>query len=189
MKPRDLVPSLSDRLRAVQPGGGPAGSLRERVARRLHARQARGQCLLLDVSGSMAEDCGDGRPKIEALKAIARDFPRTRQFSFSSVCVEAPPSHAGGNTDMAGAFATLKRAGITHCVLITDGIPDSEDAALREATGLTIDVIYVGPPPEPPFLARLARATGGQYGAGSLARPQEIEQRVQRLLLEDRTKR
>lgn len=174
------APSLKDRLQKLQSGAG--GPLAQRVAQRLNTQRVEEQCLLLDVSGSMAEDCGDGRAKIDALKEIARDFAQVKQFCFSYDCVQGAPRAAAGNTDMAGAFATIKARGIRHCVLITDGIPDSEPAALAAASGLKIDVIYVGPPPEPPFLARLARASGGQYGAGSLAQQKQIAQQVKTLL-------
>lgn len=177
------APSLKDRLQKLPAGAG--GELARKVAQRLHAHSiASEQCLLLDVSGSMAEDCGDGRSKIAALKEIIMDFPNTRKFCFDHRCEEVAPSAPGGSTDMAGAFIYVKARGIKHCVLITDGIPDSEPASLQAAGGLKIDIIYVGPPPEPPFLAKLAGLTGGQYGAGSLAQQKQITQRVQTLLLE-----
>ena len=178
------APSLAERLRGKSLTSAPGGSLAARIAERLKGRSKQSQCLLLDVSGSMESNCGDGRSKLAALKAIAQEFLGTRQFSFSDECVERPPQYAESNTNMARAFATIKSAGITHVVLITDGQPDSEDAALRAAVGLTIDIVYVGPQPEPPFLARLAQLTGGQYGAGSLAQQKQIEQRVHQLLLE-----
>lgn len=176
------APTLKDRLQKVS--NPPTGSLSQRVAQRLQTQQLKSeQCLLLDVSGSMAEDCGDGRPKIEALKEIVKDFPGARKFCFSSDCREtAGVFFSAGSTNLSGAFETIKRAGIRHCVLITDGMPDSEPAALQAAAGLRIDIIYVGPPPEPPFLAALARRTGGQYGAGSLAQQKQIAAQVKTLL-------
>jgi hypothetical protein len=77
------------------------------------------------------------------------------------------PFHAAG-TNMSGAFNALRRAGITHAVLITDGMPDSPDAALLAAEGLKLDIFYVGPQPVPAFLGDLARRTGGAFGATTL---------------------
>lgn len=176
------APTLKDRLAKIK---APAGSVAHRVAQQLHANAQSKQCLLLDVSGSMAENCGDGRAKIAALIEIVRDFPGTRQFSFASSCAECAPSVAGGSTDMALAFHTIKQNSITHAVLITDGVPDSVSKALDAASGLKIDIVYVGPPPEPPFLALLAQLTGGQYGAGNLAQQKQLAQRLT-LLLEDK---
>jgi len=177
------APSLKERLQKLQAGAG--GPLAQRIAERLNIYRATvEQCLLLDVSGSMAEDCGDGRSKIFALNEIVGDFLSARKFYFATHCIESQiaGSCAGGTTDMAGAFIYVKQHGIRQAVLITDGIPDSEDAAFRSAVGLQIDIIYVGPPPEPPFLIRLARATGGHYGAGSLAQQKQIVDRVKSLL-------
>lgn len=163
-----------------------AGSptLAERLKKHIqpHTQPLPTQCLLVDVSGSMLEDCEPGKMKITAVKQICRDFPGVRQFSFSMECKEEPPDRALGSTNLAGAFIFIKEKGITHCVLITDGYPDSETDAMIQAKGLTIDIIYVGPPPAPQFLARLAQATGGQYGSGNLTQTKAIEQKLQLLL-------
>ena len=155
------------------------GSLATRLAQRLHQKS---QCLLLDTSGSMEEDCGDGRSKLAVLKVMARNFSETRTFCFNDDCEETAPRRAIGMTNMAGAFSTIKAAGMTHAVLITDGQPDSAEAALDAAAGLTIDIIYVGPMPAPPFLAHLAARTGGTYGATSLSQQQQVTQHVRLLL-------
>lgn len=178
-------PTLAERVKALKIKGGEQSIVSRATQHFNQHNRGRGgeQCLLLDVSGSMGEDCGDGREKIEVLKIIAKEFPRTRQFSFSHRCAETPPDKAFGGTDMTGAFRFIKTHGIRHCVLITDGIPDNPQTALQEAQGLTIDIIYVGPLPEPVFLSQLAAATGGQYGSTSLSKQKEIEHRVQQLLL------
>lgn len=179
------MPSLIDRLKrssGITARGWSTLSLKERVAQQLQARTSPTQCLLLDCSSSMDEDCGNGQRKIDALKEIVCEFPCTRQFSFGSTCVECAPTKASGSTNMAEAFYTIKTHKIEHCVLITDGLPNSEEAALREAAGLTIDILYVGPPPPPAFLGRLAKATGGQYGVSNLIKRQEITQQVTLLL-------
>lgn len=155
------------------------GSLATRLAQRLHLKS---QCLLLDTSGSMDESCGDGRSKLAVLKLLARDFAETRTFCFNDGCEETQPRKAEGMTNMAGAFYTIKAAGITHAVLITDGQPDSAEAALDASSGLKIDIMYVGPMPAPPFLAHLAARTGGSYGATSLSQQQQVTQQIKLLL-------
>ena len=131
-------------------------------------------CLLLDTSGSMSSHTNDGRRMIDALRDLVQEFPSTRQFAFDSTVEEIPAGERipepRGNTDMAKAFAYLKANDLTHAILITDGQPNNEAAALHEAQGLRLDIFYVGPKPEPPFLRQLAQATGGQYGATSLTK-------------------
>jgi hypothetical protein len=132
-----------------------------RQALELHkARSAR--CLLLDVSGSMVSLMPTGTRKIDRLRELAKDFPHERIFVFADGCREttAVPEPHGG-TDLAGAFRHVREHGVCHVVLITDGLPDNEQAALREAAGLKVDVLYAGPLPQPDFLSRLALATGG----------------------------
>lgn len=138
----------------------------------LSKEQAKERCLLLDTSGSMSEDVEPGQSKIDALRSLALQFPHERKFAFASGCTEVSQiPQPGGTTDMAAAFAHIKKeAGIRHAVLITDGLPDSEGAALREARGLRLDILYVGPPPRPAFLERLAQATGGSFHATTLRR-------------------
>lgn len=147
-------------------------TLTQRVGAALVAKQLRTErCLLLDVSGSMAEDAGDGKKKIAALRQIVLDFPHERKFCFSSDCEETDqiPSPSGG-TNLALAFCILKRASIRHAVLITDGLPDSEQAALEQVKDgrLKLDIFYVGPPPAPSFLTELATLTGGQFQSSTL---------------------
>lgn len=146
---------------------------------------AKYRTLLLDFSYSMDESVGDGsyKTKVQALREIIREFPNTRKFSFGTSCSEGVWEQPSGGTNMALAFETVKNADIREIVLITDGMPDSEEAALRAAQGLKIDIVYVGPQPSPPFLARLAQVTGGTFGAGSLAEPKLLTEKVKQLLL------
>lgn len=146
-------------------------------------------CLLLDVSDSMDSPVNkyDGPSRIEELRKLAADFTDIRRFTFSDSCDELPRSHdvggTQGGTNMGHAFEHVKRKGIKHAVLITDGQPDSESHALREAVGLKIDCFYVGPDPAPEFLERLARVSGGQYGKASLERLLELKAAVKERLM------
>jgi hypothetical protein len=118
-------------------------------------------CLLLDVSGSMGEEAEPGRTKIDALREIVRGLNAPQIYAFSRVCRKVArediPDPSGG-TALHVAFAKIKSHRIARAVLITDGIPDDEDAAIREAAGLSLEIFYVGPAPKPPFLDRLTRA-------------------------------
>jgi len=157
----------------------PQASLSQTIAAR---RERRTTCLLLDTSGSMAEDCGDGTAKIDALRALLSQLPRVRTFSFASGCWERPPRRAAGGTNLAGALIAVRAAGCTSVVLVTDGLPDSEDLSLHAAQGLWIDVVYVGPDPMPKFLRQLTEQCGGHAGRGTLSRPRELTSQIAALL-------
>lgn len=137
------------------------------------------KALLMDISGSMM-----GGP-IERLREIAEDFKGVRRFTFSDYCKEVPMRDkiggADGGTNMAGAFCSIKDAGILHCVLITDGQPNDKKSALHDARGLKIDIIYVGPEPRPKFLDDLAASTGGTTESVSL-QSLAIEGKITKLL-------
>ena len=130
-------------------------------------------CLLLDLSHSMAwplsgdEFNPQGPSKYDELKKLLRQFPKIRRFYFHTSCEELkdgeePPLPTGG-TAMHIAFRHLKARGIKHAVMLTDGMPDNEDYAIRDAMGLKIDIVYVGPDPQPDILCKLAKMTGGSY--------------------------
>lgn len=152
------------------------------------------QCLLLDVSGSMSDYICEGerssernsnspsspppiQRKIDALRDLAGEFPRTRKFCFSSDCKEIYPgeqiSEPHGGTNLAGALRGLKAQEILHAILITDGQPDNEQAAYNAAEGMKLDLFYVGDLPAPKFMAELARRTGGEFGTSSMAKGEE----------------
>lgn len=137
-------------------------------------------CILLDNSGSMA-----GNP-LRQLNEVADNFMDCRRFKFSSGCEELKPAEripdVEGGTNMAHAFLHVKSLRIEHVVLITDGEPNDESAALRAAKDLRIDVFYIGPDPAPEFLRKLCQATGGQYGRADIARVLELTARVKERL-------
>ena len=170
-------------------------TLQERLRARLqaHANPQAGQfpstsALLLDTSGSMAEYLGANVRKIDELEKLAKNFPNIRKFQFASTVEEMTSGtrlSAWGGTNMHLAFETLKQEGITHVVIITDGMPDNAPAALGAARGLKVDVLYCGPDPIPQFLKDLCRETGGQFGKASLSARKELEGQVRtRLAIE-----
>jgi hypothetical protein len=145
------------------------------------------RCLVLDVSASMASECEPGVSKIRALRRLVAKLPAVRTYAFAMSVREVTSSaipDPSGSTDLAAAFARIKRDGYRSAVLITDGEPDSEEAALDSARGLQLEIFYVGPHPQPDFLRRLAAITGGQAHAADLGRSgrEELETKIRGLL-------
>lgn len=175
---------LMERIRAAVSQHKPESASTQREIPRTAA-------LLFDVSGSMALMVSLSDPRrrrrIDELRTLAQQFSAdVRRFQFSCTCDELEKdeeiSEPIAGTGMHTAFQTLKTSGITHVVMITDGIPDSEDMAIRYSQGLKIDVLYVGPDPAPPFLRKLAAETGGQYGGFSLSDQKAITTKIKGLL-------
>ena len=134
----------------------------------------------------MRDYLGANTRKIDELRKLARDFQDVRRVQFASTARElvanAEIEDPGGGTAMDVAFRACKKLGISHVIMITDGLPDAADRALDAAFGLRIDIFYVGPDPAPEFLARLADATGGQYGKASLEMTKALGTQVRALL-------
>jgi hypothetical protein len=166
--------------------------------------------LLLDVSLSMDDPlsisdddwrgsytASHGRTKWDELCDIATklmdEFPGVRQFSFASNCREIKKGqemandseglpHPGGGTAMHMAFLEMKKQGVEHVLLVTDGAPDDKKAAVTAAAGLTIDCFYVGPDPAPDLLKKISESTGGSYGKASLSVKGQLEAGIRGLL-------
>lgn len=153
--------------------------------------------VIVDTSASMAsEDSREGRSRYEvACEELARlqaDCPgRIAVISFSHdvrFCPGGIPVYLGENTDLAAALRFAKIADLPgmRFILISDGEPDDETAALSIAASYSsrLDVIYVGPEERPrgrDFLERLARSHGGQAMTADRAR--ELAATVQQLLV------
>jgi hypothetical protein len=128
--------------------------------------------LLIDTSGSMGDTVkmsndSEWTTRYKVMCGILENLEGFRRFSFNDSLQELRsdeklPSPAGG-TSMHGAFRGVKNKGIKHIILVSDGLPDSKEAALREANGLKIDVVYIGPQPMPEFLQNLAKGSGGTF--------------------------
>lgn len=152
----------------------------------LKARRGRGNCILLDVSGSMGCMCSNGESRFNNLCRVREGLGDERTFVFSNYTQELEPGEAipflASGTNMAGAFHCIKEQGIRHVVLVSDGEPNDREVALREAQGLRIDIFYVGDPPAPDFLADLANATGGKCGETDIAEVKELTEAIKGLL-------
>lgn len=135
--------------------------------------------VVVDTSGSMAaHDSRGGQSRYdvacaELAKLQAAQPGKIGVISFSDsaqFCPNGVPVNGGGGTDLAGALRLAKTADVAgmRFIVVSDGEPDDEEAALAEARRFVgrIDVIYVGPETSThgrDFLARLARARGGEF--------------------------
>ena len=146
-------------------------------------------CLLLDVSGSMnthiATTEGLEPRRIDQMFKVVRETPECdglKAFAFSTSCwpLEVIPSEndhfvTQSSTDLAHAFATVKASGFFSAILVTDGEPDNEVQALQEAQGMKLGIIYIGNPPVPSFLERLATATGGTFALADMRSDDQLK--------------
>jgi Mg-chelatase subunit ChlD len=131
--------------------------------------------ILADTSGSMAEPAGAGVSKIdllrEALAGCWPEIPGAILYGFDAIArPAAQPSAltapAGGTALHLGLDAAAAHRP-RRTLVISDGQPDDEAAALASAARLTgvVDVIYVGPDSDTnaiAFMRKLATATGGR---------------------------
>jgi hypothetical protein len=151
-----------------------------------------GQVVLLDVSSSMAEMAG-ALPKIDILRDALARAPPARLIAFGSVPREILsiwelPAPAGG-TALHSALVLAATMRPARTLVISDGEPDDEQAALTAARNLpgVIDVLYVGPDDNArakAFLMSLARAGGGRYEWREIWRvPKEIGPVVRSMML------
>lgn len=158
-------------------------------------REGGGTCLLLDISGSMdnsvpSEEDGIEPRAVEVLFKAVRETPECaglKPFVFGSHCdpLEAIPSEEAalnfrteGCTNLTGAFDTVKQAGFYSAILVTDGQPDNEQSAIMAAMGMRLGIIYIGPPPVPAFLKRLAEATDGTFQLADLRDIKALESAI-----------
>ena len=141
----------------------------------------------MDATVENTEEEGLEPRRIELLFRAVRDTPECqgmKAFTFDSRCrpIETIPSedeaaefNPTGGTDLATAFTTVKSAGFYQAILVTDGEPDSESRALTAAQGMKLGIIYIGTPPIPPFLERLAAATDGTFALADMRDIKQLE--------------
>lgn len=161
-----------------------AQSLSASLAERIKQHQrATGTFLLLDCSYSMSDEIAPHQRAIDKLRTVARqlreDSPAVRQVAFpveghAAIEIAADIPEPGGNgTPLAEAIDYAAGRGALHLIVVSDGAPNDEQAALRAATAsrCRIDVCFIGRAGDPgeAFLRRLAAASGGQCDTLSLA--------------------
>lgn len=146
-------------------------------------------CLILDVSGSMGERIATNEGleprRVDQMFKVVRETPECdglKAFAFSTDCwpLEVIPSEhesfsTRASTDLANAFRTVKAAGFFSAILVTDGEPDDETAALHEAYGMKLGIIYIGNPPVPSFLERLAKEVDGTFALADMRSSDQLQ--------------
>jgi Mg-chelatase subunit ChlD len=154
--------------------------------------------ILADMSGSMySADAPGGLSRFDAAERDIRCLQeqhagKVALLVFSNdvrFCPGGVPQRLAGNTNLAGALKFIHVCDDTgmKIILISDGMPDDPDAALREAKKFKtkIDCIFIGPESDTfggrAFLQRLAAATGGQFIASDA--PGELLKPVETLML------
>jgi len=155
--------------------------------------------VIIDVSGSMSTtDSRGGKSRygvaLEELRKLQASLPgKIAVISFSDHAQFEPaglPTFQGTNTDLAHALDFARVADIPDMrfFVVSDGEPDSEEAALASAKQYKarIDTIFVGPEREQhgrDFLRQLAQASGGQTATAD--RVIDLADKTEQLLLGD----
>lgn len=134
----------------------------------------RAPVLVLDNSSSMKDAIEGGFRRCDRLREIVGTLHQKgsdfRQIVFSSDAQEMPtiPEPYGG-TNLARALELALEINATQIAVVSDGEPDSEDAAMAQARrcahlGIKINVMFCGSPGSrgERFLKELAQATGGE---------------------------
>ena len=144
-----------------------------------HDRAGDTLALLADVSTSMAERAG-AQTKHQILQdAIASIVQNRHVIAFHSIPVllqsGAPLPQPTGSTALHLALDFAMALRPRHTIVISDGRPDDETAALAAAGRLSgrIDVIYTGPDDDAValrFMQALARRGSGQVVVRDLVR-------------------
>ena len=153
--------------------------------------QSRPTVLVCDCSGSMS-DMAKTATKIAILaktvNTLQTQFSNIKIIRFSSsaqLVSELHPSASGGTAlhkalDLAVSLRPAK------VIVLSDGIPDNEDAALRSASKLScpISCIYIGPEGGFgwEFLKRLATGKGGQFSDVNLSQESQLESKIRKML-------
>lgn len=152
--------------------------------------------VLVDTSGSMIDnDAPGGKRRYDAAcdelaKLQASQPGKIGVIGFSSYpefCPGGKPAFQKGGTDLAEALDYARIIdGLCDVVVISDGQPDNEEAALRSARAFKsskLSTVYVGPEggPGADFLRKLAAANRGQ--SVTAEKTKQLAQKIERLML------
>lgn len=153
---------------------GAVAKQQARIDRRLGAA-----VILADVSASMGGPAWGGQRKIDVLRqAVAGAMQQTGAklvaFSGSVRNVDTVPEPES-NTNLAAALKHVKDMDPGVTLVISDGLPDNEAAALSVARAFrgAIDVLYIGPESDTAaiaFMRRLAASADGNVRTHDVAR-------------------
>lgn len=158
-------------------------TLRERLQMKKNA-----PCLLLDISGSMGEDVEPGRTKYEAACDLVKNIPHAVTiFAFShnvTECTKNTIPRVQGNTSLSPALKLMHSRGLKEAIVLTDGEINEYDQeeSLRQVKGITLKVYYIGAGVKPPFLEKLANASGGFCSKEDLSETKQLTDKVVKLL-------
>lgn len=169
---------------------------------KVHAKLAKRQVgasdeivVVADRSGSMDDPIGSLKmTKYEhlevALNDIVKRYPKVKVLLFDDRVLEwdkakLPPT--GGNTNLAKALSHAdKNFKPKRTIIISDGLPDDEEAAIEAAQRMTgtIDTIYCGPDGHPAidFLRSLSQDTGGTSFVWDGKMPGELASNIRGLI-------
>ncbi len=162
------------------------GSLDDLVRDRMRAKSM----LLVDVSGSMGETIASGARKIDALRDVVSTLRETHPVPIAAFGLNAKPAVAfvekipdpSGMTPLDEGIDFSRQARATHIIVVTDGQPDDQDAALAAAKrfGGTIDVFFIGDENGygAEFCRELARVSGGAVNVTDLSKPRELAAKI-----------
>ena len=183
-----MTRDLSNPLQSLIAGAAKALPQATGQTERFKARMnggGQGVVILADVSGSMSESAGSKR-KIavlqDALESLWPDLPDARLIAFSSIAATlASPADLptpNGGTALHLGLDAARAIQPAKTVVISDGRPDSEDAALAsaECLGGVIDVIYCGPDSDHEAIAAFEPDTGALLGIARYVRSREDPQ-------------
>src|SRR5690349_13897444 len=133
---------------------------------------------LCDISGSMGSIIDPPSwKKIDTLRQLIAELETMPVWLFSDEAWRFDRDEPEalerlmpmGGTNLAGALRRLKAEGYRRVLVLTDGQPDSESAALAEAYDFEeITARYIGPPPAPTFLARLTERAANTRGCEAI---------------------
>lgn len=134
--------------------------------------------ILADTSGSMGSPAWGGRRKIDILRDAVGTVraPTDRLVIFSSRAAEVTTiGEPDGGTALHLGLAHIEPWCPSHTLVISDGQPDNEAAAIAQAERLVgiIDVLYVGPDCDKAamdFMRRLARIGCGRMQSADIAK-------------------
>jgi len=157
--------------------------------------RTRRSILLIDVSSSMGRSIAEQSEaglmrRIDKLRLVVADLFSTHpvpMVTFPGIQLVTAIPEPAGMTPLHAAIAFARLQEANHIVVITDGEPDSPNAAFAEADkfGGSIDVFYIGNGGDEgaKFCAELARRTGGQCGVTDLkGTPKQLSGKIVALL-------
>lgn len=151
---------------------------------------------LFDTSGSMGSQLEDKTKKIDILSSIFTQLPYCPQnYSFDSQVKQisyASKLVASGGTNLALALDTIKIHRPHKILVVSDGMPDSENDCFLATAKLncSISCFYIGLDSDEKakqFLRKLAADYNGKYedcDISSLVERRKLPQKIQNLLPE-----